>query len=123
MPRREIRSGLRPAISCPSKTTRPDDGGRSPDSKLMSVDLPAPLGPITAWTWPNWSSSETSLTAASPPKRFDRVSVRRMGSGTARLQAAQRVHLLQQSGDAARQQQHGENDEEAHRQQPMLGLI
>ena len=31
-----------------SSTTLPEVGARSPDSRLVRVDLPAPLGPITA---------------------------------------------------------------------------
>ena len=39
---------------------------------LISVDLPAPLVPITAWISPTQRSSETASTAARPPKRRPR---------------------------------------------------
>ena len=45
-------------------------GGRSPESRLVSVDLPAPLGRITVWILPRHRSTETPLTAARPPKRL-----------------------------------------------------
>src|SRR5258708_35326226 len=51
-------------------------GLKSPERRFTSVDFPAPFGPMTAWISPTTSSSDTSLTAARPPKRFDRVAVR-----------------------------------------------
>ncbi len=36
----------------------------------MSVVLPAPLGPMSAWRAPRLSVSETSLVAVMPPKRI-----------------------------------------------------
>src|SRR5215207_11502811 len=42
----------------------------SPDRRLIRVDLPAPFGPMTAWISPTRTSSETSETASTPPKRF-----------------------------------------------------
>src|SRR5215813_6116394 len=45
----------------------PAVGARSPDSMLIKVVFPAPLGPITACTVPLLRSSETLLTAVRPP--------------------------------------------------------
>src|SRR6185437_843308 len=87
---------------------------------LISVVLPAPLGPISPWTPPPCRSSETSLTAARPPKRFDRRSILSTGSATARRRRPlQRAELAAQAADALGQQQHREDDEEPHRQEPM----
>ncbi|CAM5216526.1 hypothetical protein CDEF62S_00175 [Castellaniella defragrans] len=46
----------------------PPLGGSSPDSTLTSVDLPAPLVPITAWMRPGERSMQTSCRACRPPK-------------------------------------------------------
>ena len=43
-------------------------GASAPDSRLMNVVLPAPLGPISAWRAPCGSEKLTSLTAARAPK-------------------------------------------------------
>ena len=54
-------------MSCVPRAMVPLVGGKSPDSRLVSVDLPAPLGPITQWMRSRHRSTETSLTAARPP--------------------------------------------------------
>src|SRR6185312_11946339 len=120
MPSRAMRSGASPAMSRPAKRTPPPLGARSPESRLISVVLPAPLGPISAWTPPPCTSSETSLTAARPPKRFDSRSIRSTGSATARSHPPpHHAELVAQAADALGQQQHREDDEEPHRQEPM----
>src|SRR5471032_1650805 len=120
-----MRSAVSPAISAPSRKMRPEVDARSPESRLVSVVLPAPLGPITALIWSVKNSSETSLTAASPPKCLHRRSVRSTASAIARLR-----RLSQQSGreppeaeQAMRKQQHGEHDEPAHEQLPVLADV
>src|SRR5437763_16005733 len=50
----------------------PEDGRRSPERRLISVDLPAPLGPTTACRQLRESSMATPLTAINPPNRRDR---------------------------------------------------
>src|SRR5258708_29724433 len=114
-----MRSAESPAISRPSKWMVPALGESSPESMLMNVVLPAPLGPITACTSPGRSSRETSLTAARPPKPFESPVTWRMGSviGDLGRTPSEAKH---QPADAARQQQHRENHENPHRQQPML---
>src|SRR5487761_2468293 len=89
----------------------------SPDKRLMSVVLPAPLGPITACTSPASSASDTSATAARPPNWRLKPRTTRRGSA---MVALERMPALHKPGDAFRQQQHGGDDEEAHRQEPML---
>ena len=46
MPRRVRATVPIPAMSWPLKRTVPPLGGSTPVSTLMSVDLPAPLGPM-----------------------------------------------------------------------------
>ena len=57
-------------MSSPSSRIVPEVGSRTPVSRLISVVLPAPFGPIRAWRAPRARSSETSLVAARPPKRL-----------------------------------------------------
>ena len=51
-----------------------------PVSTLISVVLPAPLGPMTEKMRPAGIASDTDCTARTPPKFFDRPSIaRRVG--------------------------------------------
>src|SRR5438105_12371367 len=112
MPSREMRSGVARVSSWPRKKTRPEVARNSPESRLRKVDLPAPLGPITAWTRPSAKERETPSTAASAPKRRERSRVSSSASGTARLEQARHP-----SGQK-------ENDGDDHRAddgRPMLG--
>jgi len=45
----------------------PDVTAASPESRLISVDLPAPFGPMTAWTSSRCTAMETPDTAFNPP--------------------------------------------------------
>ena len=49
----------------------PASGRTSPDAIPISVDLPAPFSPSSACTSPANAANETSLTATTPPKRFE----------------------------------------------------
>src|SRR5438445_11020561 len=70
MPRRATPCGGVPAMSRPSKTIRPDVGASCPLSKLKSVVLPAPLGPMTECSEPSSTANVTALTATRAPKDF-----------------------------------------------------
>src|SRR5947209_4432256 len=61
---------------------RPELAFNSPESRLRKVDLPAPFGPMMAWTAPVSMRKETSATAASAPKRRVSASVSRNASAT-----------------------------------------
>ena len=56
--------GTRSAVSVPSTVTRPESGVTTPAMILISVDLPAPFSPRSAWTSPaatsRWTSSSTT---------------------------------------------------------------
>src|SRR5512145_3175108 len=116
-----MRSGLQPVTSRPASVTLPEVGTRSPESRLVSVDLPAPLGPITAWMRSRQRSSVTSLTAARPPKRRVSWRAESRASVTVRLLAAQ--HPLQQPEQAARRVDHDRHDEQAHPELPVLAGV
>src|SRR3954465_14369679 len=50
---------------------RPASGRWTPVRTLMSVDLPAPFWPITAWTSPGKRRKSTPRSAWTPEKRFE----------------------------------------------------
>ena len=58
----------------PKSETRPVSGRASPRTMSMVVDLPAPLGPRSARSWPWGTSRLTSSTAISGPYRLVRCS-------------------------------------------------
>ena len=51
---------------CSPMRTRPVSARYRPATTLIRVDLPAPFGPISAWTVPGATAKETSLRAATP---------------------------------------------------------
>ena len=56
----------------------PSCGRTNPQTALKRVVLPAPLGPMMPVTLPGGTEIDTSLSAASPPKRTDTPSTRRI---------------------------------------------
>ena len=56
-PRAVMRSARQPVMSWPSNTRRPALGASTPVTRLKSVVLPAPFGPITAWMAPGSTTS------------------------------------------------------------------
>src|SRR5690606_12201157 len=71
--------GDRPVISSPPLNMRPSVGFNWPETRLNHVVLPAPFGPTITVSSPGWNAQVTPLTAAWPPKRIVRVSVRSEG--------------------------------------------
>src|SRR5438128_12457391 len=101
-----MRSGFQPVISSPRRRILPDEGLIAPAGRLTSVDLPAPLGPITAWMVAGSSCSETESTATRPPKARLRPVVSNRGSGLAIIarlnQATAQSNATPEPGYAAR---------------------
>src|SRR5512144_940568 len=97
---------------------RPPDTARSPESRLISVVLPAPFGPSTACTLPRSSASTTSRTAASPPKRRDNASVRNTTSFIAGTADQRPAEASRDAGEPAGQQQHEQDDRRAEKKLP-----
>ena len=60
--------GSRPAL--PPIAMVPASAECMPDRMLISVDLPAPFWPTSAWTSPGRIASDTSSSARTPGKRF-----------------------------------------------------
>ena len=84
MPCRRASSGRCSAISRPSIRIVPSLGRKLPAIILTSVDLPAPLSPISPTTSPASSVTDTSLTAWMAPKCFEMCS----SSSTATAQSS-----------------------------------
>src|SRR4051794_21398031 len=85
MPARVRRKGGVPVMSTPSSSTRPVVGRSRPDTRLNSVVLPAPFGPITASSSPSRTSSPTSATIVAPPMTSPRSLVARIGIALTRV--------------------------------------
>src|SRR6478736_7608387 len=74
MPASCASSGVAGAIARPSSMIRPASGDSTPVSSLISVDLPAPFWPISAWISPARSTSPAPSSATVAPKRLHRPS-------------------------------------------------
>src|SRR5579862_2856801 len=122
MPARARRGCVHEVTSRPANITRPCDAGSSPARRLTSVDLPAPLVPMTACTLPTSSAIDTQSTAVNPPKRRVRSVAARMGSdgiGMARWPDA--PELRGQTDKTVRHQADAGDDGETEQELPMLG--
>src|ERR671922_900149 len=69
--------------SRPNSSMRPAVTGKAPATRLNSVVLPAPFGPMSARRSPGRTASSTPSTARSPPNAFD-TRARRSASGSLR---------------------------------------
>src|SRR5450755_898041 len=122
-----MRSELHCVMSSLRRRTVPEEAVSSPDRRLTSVDLPAPLGPIMACMPRVSKSSDTRSTAVNPPKRRVRFAVASIGSGIAILVYRATTgtppgrERLRQSCKPLRKKQHRDDDESTHQQRPMPG--
>ena len=124
-------------MSRPSSMMRPAVGLSTPVSRLITVVLPAPFGPISAWRAPFSTASETSCAATMPPKRFSRPMVSRIAivqgpSGAALPSAAGRgdkpradategvAHRFVRRADPVAADQH---DDHQHKPDPELPVL
>src|SRR5579864_6876794 len=104
-----MRSGLHRVMSAPRNRTRPAVGAMNPVTRLNSVVLPAPFGPISPTISPSRTANETPSTARSPPKVRERPAT----SSTAEP-AQQRIE------DAVREIRRHEHQDGAVEQQPVF---
>src|SRR6185312_17011643 len=97
----------------------PEFGINCPVNWLISVVLPAPLGPMMACSSPGATSSDRLSVALMPPKLRTRFSTRSKGSGkeSATAQPPQQTH------DAAAREQHDQQQQRAHDQRPVFGEL
>ena len=64
MPWRRRQATLRWVMSCSFRKTRPRVGGRRPVMASISVDLPAPLGPMMPCSTPRWATARLTPSSA-----------------------------------------------------------
>src|SRR3954463_10117189 len=99
-------------MSRPAKWMVPEFGASCPVSWLISVVLPAPLGPMMACNSPGATSSDRLSVATMPPNRRTRFSTRSKGSAT--------IESPEQAHDAAAREQHDQQQQRAHDQRPVF---
>src|SRR5216684_2112396 len=99
----------------------PAVGARSPESRLISVLFPAPLGPIKACKTPRWTSSETLSTAASPPKTFLSPVAFKPRSIIRLLRQARPPKSIKKTGQATGKEDHHHHNQGSHSELPVLG--
>src|SRR3954466_6828948 len=80
--------GRSPSIRRPSNVTAPASARIMPPTRLNTVVLPEPLGPISAVIEPRGTSNEQPSTARRPPKRLASPSITNSGSPFARVAGA-----------------------------------
>ena len=119
----------------PSNQTSPASGVIVPPSRLNTVVLPEPFGPISAVIEPSWTENDAPSTARSPPKRFSspfdleqrppaQRRAREIGCPLLQLQpradqagraalAPRLDEVPQRRDDAARQEQHDQHHQAA----------
>src|SRR6476646_5181607 len=71
-------------MSTPSSAMLPAVGRSRPETRLNSVVLPAPFGPITARSSPSRTSSPTPETIVAPPMSSPRSCTARIGGAITR---------------------------------------
>src|SRR3954451_3937113 len=101
--------------SRPAKRMVPEFGDNCPVSWLISVVLPAPLGPMIACNSPLMTSSDRLSVAVMPPNRRTSFSTRSRGSTTA--------PPPEQAHDAAAREQHDQQQQRPHDQRPIFGEL
>ena len=82
-PRRVISCGSSPSMRRPCSSMRPAESGKRPLTRLKSVVLPAPFGPMMAWREPVATSRVTPMMTAVGPKLFS-TSMRRSAGAVTR---------------------------------------
>src|SRR5277367_5029142 len=99
-------------MSWPAKRMLPELGASCPVNWLISVVLPAPLGPMIACSSPLVTSSERLSVALMPPNRLTRLSTLSRGSVTRKPP--------EQSHDAATPEHHDQEQQRPHDQRPVF---
>src|SRR6185436_8740958 len=101
----------------PANTILPSSGVSCPQIWLISVVLPAPLGPMMACNSPGITSRVTSSVTTRPPKAFFNASRRSTGSATARPLAEARG----QPDQPAAGKDHHQHQQRPKNHLPVLG--
>src|SRR5213078_1681766 len=93
----------------------PEFGVNWPVNWLISVVLPAPLGPMMACSSPGATSSDRLSVARMPPNRRTRFSTRNRGSATA--------YPPDQPHNATPREQHDQKQHRPHDHRPVFGEL
>src|SRR6266403_1655068 len=94
----------------------PEFGASCPVNWLISVVLPAPLGPMIACSSPLMTLSDRLSVAVMPPTRRTRFSTRSKGSAKELTKA----QPPEQAHDAAAREQHDQQQQRAHDHRPIF---
>src|ERR1700680_2207766 len=97
----------------------PEVARRSPESRLISVVFPAPLGPSTACSFPRWSSIATLFAAMRPPKRRESPWVRRTPSLIVGVSDERALETAPDACEPARKEYYEQNDRCSEQQLPV----
>src|SRR5688572_18971021 len=112
-PLRERLGAGRCVMSSPAKRMLPESGCNSPETCLMKVVLPAPLGPITACVSPSRTSKSTPSVATRAPKVFLIFLV-------SRRMSVMVLAARQKAGQAALGEQHHQHEDDAEVELPVF---
>src|SRR5438128_11412427 len=111
-------------MSSPLKTIRPASGWWIPESKLNSVDLPAPFGPIRQRSSPAATARFSSSTARIPPNALVRpppeAEARALRASSRRLPSSAPPQSVQRHHDARGKEQHRRQQQRAHDEEGVL---
>src|SRR6516225_5199951 len=120
MPARERCGCGQRVTSRPSSTTVPSEAASSPASRLTSVDLPAPFGPISACTDAGSTASETRSTAIRPAKW--RLTLFAASSGSLGIEDRRDASLrcARDPDETVRHRRDADDDHDAERELPVL---
>src|SRR5829696_1937997 len=98
----------------------PEFGINCPVNWLISVVLPAPLGPMMACSSPLATSSDRLSVALMPPKLRTRFSTRSKGSPEESAKESTTAKPPEHAHDAAAREQHDQQQQRAHDQRPVF---
>src|SRR5271154_1442601 len=99
MPLSRASCGVAKSIGLPSSRISPSSWRNTPEIALMSVDLPAPLSPASATTWPGATSNETRFSACTAPNAFETLRTERIGSLGKTPSRQPALRLIDKHGD------------------------
>src|ERR1043166_2499568 len=104
-------------MSCPSSSTWPLSGCKCPVIRLNRVDLPAPLGPITAAICRASTRNDTSDTATKPEKDLRRLDISSIAPAPEPPDGA-----VEGAENAARKHEQQHDQDGAEHEWPILGV-
>src|SRR5690606_34158995 len=113
IPAAQTWSGRQPPISWPRKRIRPSSGGITPATRLKSVVLPAPFGPMSATISPRRTASEALATARRPRKLLETPATSSRVSVDSGIVVIPRALEAQAPGDAGPDAMGHEHDRRA----------